>query len=98
MPGKIALTRNFPSLSDLKLVTQEDMRQIGLLTRERIVKRTISGQGVDGPFQPYSADYAAMKRAALGSTGVNLQVSGNMLNHLVIVEITENSVTLGWNQ
>jgi hypothetical protein len=98
MFAKVSIQRSFPALTDLKLVQREDMREIGLLARERIIRRTRQGQGVEGSFEPYSADYAATKRAALGTAAVNLTVSGNMLNQLVIVDLSETSVTLGWNQ
>jgi hypothetical protein len=95
----VSLTRNFDSLTELALVTRDDMREIGLLARERIVTRTRRGLDAENvPFQPYSAAYGEQKRAALGTSTVNLTVSGNMLNHLTIVEITDHSVTLGWNQ
>jgi len=95
--AKVTVERSFKALTDLELVTADDMRELGLLARERIVRRTLSGQDADGnPFAPYSAGYAEAKGAALGSSAVNLQVSGNMLNDLQIVEVTENSVSLGW--
>ena len=98
--AKINITRNFTSLVDLQLVTAEDMREIGLLARERIIRRTIAGTDATGaPFAPYSAGYAELKGRAVGGAGrVNLQLSGNMLNHLQIVEVTDHSVTLGWVQ
>lgn len=97
--AKISITRNFESLVDLKFVTAADMREIGLLARERIIRRTIAGTDATGaPFAPYSAGYAELKGRAVGGGGVNLQLSGNMLNHLQIVEVTETSVTLGWVQ
>jgi hypothetical protein len=99
----ITITRNFPNLEDLELVTADDMRQLGLIVRENIIARTVQGQDADGnPFAPYSPEYAKRKRAALGTSAVNLQASGNMLNHIQIIE-TETSpeqvrVRLGWNQ
>ena len=97
--ASITLTRNFGSLADLVLVTKEDMREIGLLARERIVRRTIAGTDASGSqFKPYAPGYADQKQQALGTSNVNLQVSGNMLNHIVITEVTEDSVTLGWTQ
>jgi hypothetical protein len=99
MAAKISITRNFSSLPDLKLVSKEDMREIGLLARERIITRTLRGQSVDGgAFAPYSAGYADLKRSAAGTSQVNLQVSGNMLNQMGIVDLTDDSVTLGWTQ
>jgi hypothetical protein len=74
MPAKVSITRSFPSLPDLKLVSKEDMREIGLLARERIITRTLRGQSVDGgAFAPYSAGYADLKRSALGTSQVNLR-------------------------
>jgi CTP:molybdopterin cytidylyltransferase MocA len=95
MSASVKVTRNFAPLGDLPLTTVADMREVGLLARERIVRRTLRGIDAHGaPFQPYSAAYAAIK----GSTHVDLQVSGNMLNHLTITHVDENSVTLGWLQ
>ena len=99
MGASVKLSRNFGSLADLKLVTKDDMRELGLLARERIVRRTRQGIDASGAaFQPYSAAYAVQKSAALGTSRVNLEVSGNMLNHLAIVDLTDHSVTLGWLQ
>src|SRR5688572_7311794 len=99
MSANINVTRNFPALDTLVLTTAEDMREVGLFVRERIYTRTISGNDADGaPFAPYSAEYAKRKTAALGTATVNLQVSGNMLNHMQIVEVDGESVTLGWEQ
>lgn len=95
----VQVTRNFPALDALDLVSAEDMREIGLLVRERIYARTVSGVDADGQaFQPYSPEYAKRKGGLLGAGVVNLQVSGNMLNHMQIVELEADSVTLGWNQ
>lgn len=99
----VQVTRNFGSLADLQLVTEDDMRQIGLLAREIIVRRTIDGRDVDGgDFQPYSDGYAKAKRQALGTDRVNLQVSGAMLNDLTVVDVQvepeQASVTLGWSK
>lgn len=95
----VTVTKNFGTLAGaLQMSDRTLMREIGLLARERIVRRTISGESSKGtPFEPYSADYAALKRKELGGSGtVNLQVSGRMLNGLVIVDISETSVTLGF--
>jgi hypothetical protein len=99
MSTTVTLSRNFPELDKLELTTIEDMREIGLLAREQILARTLSGMDADGAaFAPYSEGYAERKRAQLGTSAVNLQVSGNMLNHLGIVKVEADSVTLGWNQ
>jgi hypothetical protein len=95
----IRLERDFPNLEELRLTTAADMREIGLLAREQIVTRTRQGLGPDGqPLTPLSEGYAAQKRAALGTAAPDLTVSGNMLNHLQIVEVTDDAVTLGWEQ
>lgn len=101
--GAIRLTHAFGSLEHLELVTAEDMREIGLLAREQIVRRTIAGRDArDAAFTPYSPGYAEAKRKALGAGGVNLQVSGGMLNDLTVtdVQVTENkaTVSLGWTK
>ena len=83
---------------DMKLTDRDLMRELGLLARERIIRRTLSGLDETGrSFTPYSEGYAKQKAAALGSASpVNLQVSGRMLQGLVITELTETSVTLGF--
>ena len=81
-----------------KVVTRELMREIGLLARERIVRRTISGKDAEGqPFEAYSERYRLRKAKELGGGTVNLQVSGAMLNGLQIVDVTDRSVTLGFS-
>jgi hypothetical protein len=83
---------------DLKLTDREMMRELGLLARERIIRRTLSGLDETGrPFAPYSADYRATKAKEFGSASpVNLQVSGRMLQGLILLEVTDTSVTLGF--
>lgn len=84
-------------LADLPLTNEQLMREVGLLARERIVRRTISGLDQDEtPFRPYSLGYALQKAAELGNAGVNLQVSGAMLNAITITEVTSATVTLGF--
>jgi hypothetical protein len=95
----VSIDRNFGPLDELQLTTADDMREIGLLAREQIITRTLSGTDATGQaFAPYSEKYAELKQAALGTNDVNLQVSGNMLNHLQITSVSEDSVTLGWEQ
>lgn len=92
------IKRTIPDLSREPLVTRETMREIGLLARERIIRRTIAGKDEQGQaFRPYSPEYAERKAKELGGGGVNLQVSGAMLNALTIVDVTDRSVTLGFN-
>lgn len=99
----VQVTRNFGPLDHLELLTVEDMRDLGLWAREQIVRRTMAGQDVNGAaFEPYSPAYAKAKQAALGTSAVNLQVSGAMLNDITIVDVKveEDSatVTLGWSK
>jgi len=62
----MTVTRNFGPLDQIKLTDKALMREVGLMVRERIVRRTRAGTGTDGqPFAPYSARYAAMKSGAL---------------------------------
>lgn len=74
------------------------MREIGLLVRERVVRRTRAGTSATGaPFAPYSRGYAEQKAKALGGGGtVNLTVSGGMLNALQVLDVTDTSVTVGY--
>lgn len=96
MGARVEITRNFGSLADLQLTTAEDLREVGLMARERIVSRTREGMGPNGPLAPLSAGYAKQKRQALGTDAPDLTVSGNMLNDLQIVAVDDDSVTLGW--
>jgi hypothetical protein len=76
-------------LANIEFITADDMRELGLFFRERIIRRTIDGQGVDGPFAPYSPGYAKAKAKALGAAAgnhVNLQVSGAMLNDITVTD------------
>lgn len=84
--------------SEIPLSTVDLMREIGLLARERILLRVAEGLDVQGaPFAPYSPGYALAKANALGAGPVNLQVSGRMLEAIVLTNVTENSVTLGFS-
>ncbi len=82
--------------AQLELTNKQLMKEVGLLARERIIRRTLSGEAVDGSaFVPYSQDYRATKAAELGSASpVNLQVSGRMLQGIVVADVTDDSVTL----
>lgn len=95
MAIRINTSRDFKELGiDLN---EHDMREVGLLLRERIVSRTRSGVDVHGSgFRAYSPAYAAQKAAALGAGPVNITVSGNTLNDITLVETTAKSVSLGW--
>ena len=94
----VTVVRNFPPLAELPLTNQALMREVGLLAREQIVRRTREGRDMrDVPFAPYSQGYSKQKAEAVGSAApVNLTLSGAMLNALQIIAVTENSVTLGF--
>lgn len=88
----VTVTSDFEP-GDFKFLDRDVMREVGLLARETIRRRTAAGISVDGtPFAPYSPAYAKRK----GGTAVNLAVSGQMLNALQIVDVTETTVTLGF--
>lgn len=94
----VTVSRNFAPLTSIRPTTKELMREIGLLARERIIRRTISGQDEHGAsFTSYSPSYARQKAKELGGGGVNLQVSGAMLNAITIVEVTDTTVVLGFS-
>lgn len=93
----VIILRNFPPLTDLKLTSREVMHEVGLLARDRIYQRTISGRDQHGdPFAPYTPAYAAQKAKAVGTTGVTLQLSGAMLNAMRIVRVDDESVEIGF--
>lgn len=95
----VQITRDFPRLTDLKLTNREVMTEIGRLAIETIVRRTRQGQGTEGALAPYSVGYARLKAAELGTASpVNLTVSGDMLNSLQIIDVDDDSVTLGWTR
>ncbi len=94
----VTVTKNFGPLADIPLTTKELMRELGLLARETILRRTLSGIDADGvPFASYSDGYATQKTNELGSASpVNLQVSGRMLEGITLIEVTDTKVTLGF--
>lgn len=95
----MSVSRNFGPLDQIPLTTRSIMRDVGLLARERIVRRTRAGRDTFGqPFRAYSQGYAARKGAELGTTRPNLTVSGAMLNDLAVLRVDENHVLLGWTR
>ncbi len=83
----VTVTRNFPPLADLPLITQPDWQAAGQLLRERIVRRTIAGLDVQGQaFAPYSPRYAKQRQqAGMDTATVTLQVSGEMLRGIQVI-------------
>lgn len=96
----IVIKKSFRSLRELELLTRAQMREIGTLAIERIKRRTLAGQSVDGgAFRDYSTAYAKRKADELGTgSTVDLSVSGEMLNAIAIVDVTAKSVTLGFTR
>jgi hypothetical protein len=93
----VTVTSNFEP-GDLQFTDAAIMREVGLLARETIRRRTARGISADGtPFRPYSPGYALAKAQQLGPGPVNLTVSGAMLNALQVVDVTDRSVTLGFS-
>jgi hypothetical protein len=98
MGVRVTVIKTGQPLSQLKMSSRELMKDVGLLARERVIRRTLSGRDEnDASFQPYSALYALRKAQETGSSSVNLQLSGAMLNAIVITELTDTSVTLGFS-
>lgn len=90
----VSVTRNFPPLDQITLVSRADWGRVGRLARERIIRRTLQGRDEDeASFAPYSAAYAKQKAKLGKSDLVNLQLSGAMLN-AIQVEPDEQGVTL----
>lgn len=94
----ITLKQTLPRPSTLKLTDKALMREIGLMAIRAIQARTRQGRDSSGqPFRSYSPGYAKRKAESGTGTGtVNLTVSGDMLNALQIVDVTDDAVTLGW--
>jgi hypothetical protein len=96
----VTLTSTFRLPSAVTLTDKALMREIGLLALEQIRTRTRLGQDMHGQaFAPYHPGYAQQKAEAVGGSGtVNLTVSGDLLNALQVIEVTDTSVTLGWTR
>lgn len=93
----MSVTRNYGRLDQVPLTDRALMREVGLLARERIVRRTRAGQGTEGPFKPYSAGYAKAKTKDVGGGQVNLTLSGAMLNAITITSVSDDEVELGFS-
>lgn len=95
----ITVRKNFVRLRDIELVTAADMRDVGELVVQRIRERTMRGQDADGgAFAYYSDGYATAKRRAVGTSRVNLTVSGEMLNAMTVIDATPTKVTVGFKR
>jgi hypothetical protein len=90
----VQVTRNFGPLDQIQLLTEADWGRVGRLARERIVRRTLSGRDEnDNAFAPYSPEYAKQLAKVGQGSGVDLQLSGAMLN-AIQVEPDAEGVTL----
>ncbi len=95
----MSVTRNFGPLDQIKLTDKAIMRDVGLLARERVVRRTRDGKGTDNStLKPYSPGYAKRKREELGTDMPNLTVSGSMLNDIILTRIEDDEVELGFSK
>jgi hypothetical protein len=74
-------------LANVARTTREDMQDLGLLARERIILRTRQGRdGNNVPFQPYTQAYADQRaKEGLSRSNVTLELSGGMLNGIKII-------------
>jgi hypothetical protein len=99
MKVNVQAGQNFGRIGEIRWSTKDLMEEIGHRAIVLIKRRTAQGRDVDNaPFAEYSEGYAKRKREALGTTGgVNLSVSGAMLDRMDLVEVTDHSVTLGWS-
>lgn len=94
----VRVTTNFTVGDRVEFTNEQIMREVGLLARDLIRRRTQRGISADGSaFTPYSPQYRTQKQQQLGkSSPVDLTVSGGMLNALQIVEVTKTTVVLGF--
>lgn len=96
--SSVTVTVTGRRLSDVEFSSEDLMREVGLLVRERILRRTASGRDANElPFAPYSAAYALRKAKEVGPGSVNLMLSNGMLGAITITEVTKNRVTLGFS-
>lgn len=99
MASELVLTMRLPDRSDIQSSSQLAMERAAIHAVSIIQRRTAKGQGVRGPFAPYSRAYAA-KRAATGrnTSPVDLTLTGTMLRGLRVlrVEPTGRRAWIGW--
>jgi len=86
-------------LAKMPIIDRSVMEMVGREVREVIARRTLAGRDAEGrDFEPYSAGYAERKSEAVGTTRVDLSVSGEMLGAMQVVEITDRKVVIGWRR
>ena len=83
------------------IADQDKRAELADLIIERIVERTDQGKDKDGnPFAKYSKEYKEsldFKNAGKGATP-NLQLSGDMLAALKVLDSTRNYITVGFEK
>lgn len=94
----LIIQSTLPRFDGLELFTAKDWRDLGLEVIDRIKTRTRAGLDVNGElFVDYSPGYAKQREAyGRGTAVVDLTVSGDMLNNLVVLDADKRSVTVGW--
>jgi phage gpG-like protein len=74
---------------------------IGQAIIEKIIKRTTENVGIDGnKFEKYDDKYAeslAFKAAGKRKGNVNLKLTGDMLDLMDIIDVSKNTITIGWD-
>lgn len=78
------------------LLSGTDREIVGQLIIERIQDRTEAGQNIDGErFQRYSPGYTSYLQRIGAATGVDLTLTGEMLNSISILSHSQGSITIG---
>lgn len=99
MASELVLTMSIPDRSDVQSVSQLALERAAIHAVSIIQRRTAKGQGVRGPFVPYSRAYAA-KRAATGrnTSPVDLTLTSTMLRGLRVLQVepTGRRAWIGW--
>ena len=86
----VTIRRNFPPLKDLTFSDRGLIREVLLLLRERIIRRTLSGRDESGAaFRRYSPTYKKQGT-------VNLQDTGQMLQGITPTRVQERRGELGF--
>lgn len=96
----VVIPRRRVPLARITLTSPVLMREVGLLAIRMIQARTRQGRDEHGrAFAPYARTYAERKARELGASGTpDLTVSGDLLNSLQIIEVTDTRVTIGWTR
>lgn len=94
----IRVRRNFPRLDKLVAPDRGIIRDLLLLTRERIIRRTLSGRDESGnSFRPYAASTKRQRaRRGKSTSTVNLQDTNTMLGGIAILQVTARRGRLGF--